>query len=332
MVHVDYVWIDGLDSPLVRSKTKIVTPSVSQKGEMEIQIAEWTFDGSSTNQATTSNSELLLKPHRVYQLSEQHYIALCEVCDPASGEPHETNYRAVLRDKIAESGDKGLWVGFEQEFFITKNDKNVLWPKHGLPPQDTRYYCSSGGPIRHRKLVREHATICNKAGISVVGYNTEVSPGQWEYQVFAEDPLKAADDLWVSRYILQLCCETYDIGIDWHPKPHEGWNGSGCHTNFSTNSMRESGGEELFRAIMEAASAKHAEHMQNYGTLNRMRMTGKHETSSYDEFSWGVGSRNTSVRVPVPTSEEWKGYAEDRRPASNCDPYKVVRCVLEYVE
>lgn len=331
-VHVDYVWVDGLDSPLVRSKTKIVSPTVNQQGEVEIQVGEWSFDGSSTSQATTEDSERLLKPQRLYQLSDQHYIVLCEVCDPATGEPDKTNHRAKLRSHIEGSGDRGLWVGFEQEFFITKDGKNVLWPKSGLPPQDSRYYCSSGGPIRHRKLIREHATICNKAGISVVGYNTEVSPGQWEYQVFANDALKAADDLWISRYILQLCAETYDIGIDWHPKPHEGWNGSGCHTNFSTKLMREEGGEELFNRIMAAAAEKHSSHMTKFGTLNERRMTGTHETSSYDSFSWGVGSRNTSMRVPTQTAEQWKGYAEDRRPASNCDPYRVIDSVLDYAE
>ena len=331
-VHVDYVWVDGLDSPLVRSKTKIVAPTVNQQGEVEIQVGEWSFDGSSTSQATTEDSERLLKPHRLYQLSEQHYIALCEVCDPVSGEPDVTNHRAKLRARIADTGDKGLWVGFEQEFFLTKDGRNVLWPESGLPPQDSRYYCSSGGPIRHRKLVRELATICNKAGISIVGYNTEVSPGQWEYQVFANDALKAADDLWISRYILQLCAETYDIGIDWHPKPHDGWNGSGCHTNFSTTLMREEGGEELFKRVMGVASEKHSLHMAKFGTLNERRMTGTHETSSYDSFSWGVGSRNTSMRVPTQTAEQWKGYAEDRRPASNCDPYRVIDSVLEYVE
>ena len=334
MIHMDYVWVDGLTSPLVRSKTKIVSPAIGEDGEYEVSVPEWNFDGSSTNQATTADSERILQPQRVYQLSDKHYAVLCEVCLPdEERNPHPSNYRAALREKLEEDGlEKSLWLGFEQEFFLTKDDVNVMWPKKGVPPNDTRYYCSSGGPIKHRRLIREFSGLCASVGINVVGYNTEVSPGQWEYQVFGDDPLKAADDLWMSRYLLQLSAETYEIGVSWHPKPHDGWNGSGCHVNFSTAAMRETGGKELFEEIMLAAEKSHTEHMQRYGTLNERRMTGSHETADYNEFSYAVASRAASIRIPHGTSNnDWKGYAEDRRPASNCDPYRVARCVLEYV-
>ena len=334
MVHVDYVWVDGLTSPLIRSKTKIVTPVVGDSGNMEIPVAEWNFDGSSTHQATTEDSERIIQPQRIYKLSDQHYVALCEVCMPDENRtPHPTNYRAVLRERLQATTVEDLWLGFEQEFFFTKNGKNVMWPKDGLPIDDTRYYCSSGGPIKFRKLIREHASLCNSSNVNVVGYNTEVSPGQWEYQVFASDPLQACDDLWISRYLLQLSSETYGIGVNWHPKPYEDWNGSGCHTNFSSKSMRETGGEEMFKSIMDRASTLHQAHMELYGALNNRRMTGIHETSSYDHFTYAAGSRGVSIRIPSSTvASTWKGYAEDRRPASNCDPYRVACCVLEYVE
>ena len=88
----------------------------------------------------------------------------------------------------------------------------------------------------------------------------------------------------------------------------------------------------MFEEMMETASRLHSTHMDCYGTLNNRRMTGEHETSSFEEFSYAVASRGTSVRIPNATAKEWKGYAEDRRPASNCDPYRVAACVLEYVK
>ena len=325
MIHLDYVWVDGLEAPLVRSKTKLVK-------ELDGLPPVWNFDGSSTSQATTEDSERLLQPVRVYKIHDRKMIVLCEVCHP-DGTPHSTNHRNNLVNAIDSVGsDKGLWLGFEQEFFLTVGNRNILWNEDGSEPiQDSRYYCSSGGPIKYRELISEFADLCNDVGIPVVGYNTEVSPGQWEYQVFGDEPVKAADDFWVSRYLLQLAAEEYGLGIDWHPKPHRGWNGSGCHTNFSTTKMREEGGKELFDKIIENAGNLHSHHMDQFGPDNHLRMTGGFETSDYNKFSADVASRATSFRIPSATAENWLGYAEDRRPSSNCDPYKVVKCVFEYV-
>lgn len=34
------------------------------------------------------------------------------------------------------------------------------------------------------------------------------------------------------------------------------------------------------------------------GADNMRRLTGKHETSSIDHFSWGIANRSASVRIP----------------------------------
>ena len=61
-----------------------------------------------------------------------------------------------------------------------------------------------------------------------------------------------------------------------------------------------------------------------YGEGNSARLTGEHETSSMSTFSFGAGNRAASVRIPTDTvKNNGKGYIEDRRPASNIDPYVV---------
>jgi glutamine synthetase len=61
-------------------------------------------------------------------------------------------------------------------------------------------------------------------------------------------------------------------------------------------------------------------------------LTGVHETASFDKISYGVSDRGASIRIPIYTVEHgWKGYLEDRRPASNADPYRVTARIIETV-
>ena len=64
--------------------------------------------------------------------------------------------------------------------------------------------------------------------------------------------------------------------------------------------------------------------MKLYGEDNDQRLTGIHETSSFKKFSYGVGNRAASFRIPTQVRHDnGKGYIEDRRPASNIDAYLV---------
>jgi len=185
-----------------------------------------------------------------------------------------------------------------------------------------------------RSFVEEHADLCIEAGLNFEGINQEVACGQWEFQLFAKGAKKAGDELWIARYLLDRLTEEYGYYIEYHPKPIKGdWNGSGMHANFSNSTLRECGSQEIYEKICESFRSVTKEHIDVYGEYNDQRLTGLHETASINDFSYGVSDRGASIRIPIITVEQgWKGWLEDRRPASNADPYKIAGRIVKTVK
>jgi glutamine synthetase len=293
----------------------------------------WGFDGSSTEQADGSSSDCVLKPVRVYPnpLESKSAIIFCEVWNP-DDTPHSTNTRRKLEETLTDiEDDIDEWVGYEQEYTLYDLDtsKPLGWPVPGEPPPQGDYYC---GRNIGEKVSREHMNACIDAGISICGTNAEVMLGQWEYQIGAGGSIHMSDDLWVARWLLERIAEKHEVVVSLHPKPISGdWNGAGCHTNFSTKEMREEGGDLKIGEAIEKLEPKHQEHIEAYGPDNDQRLTGLHETCDINTFRWGVSDRGASIRVPWQVHRDGKGYLEDRRPSSNCDPYLVAQKLVETI-
>ena len=326
---LEYIWLDGYKPTAnLRSKTKIVE---NFSGKLK-DCPMWSFDGSSTQQAEGGSSDCLLKPVAVHPdpVRKNGFLVMTEVLN-ADGTPHISNGRATIDDD-----DNDFWFGFEQEYFLWDPETNLPlgFPKDQTP--QGQFYCSVGGKNTFgRDVMDDHLDICLEAGINVEGTNAEVAAGQWEFQTFAKGAKQAGDEMWIARYLLERTAEDYGLAIEYHPKPlgNTDWNGSGMHANFSNETLRTCGSQETYEKICEAFRPVVKEHIDVYGAYNDQRLTGEHETQSIDEFSFGVSDRGASIRIPIMTVENgWKGWLEDRRPASNGDPYKIAGRIVKTVK
>ena len=324
---LEYIWIDN--NGQTRSKTMVLqNVNISL-----LNLPEWNFDGSSTNQATGNDSEVIIKPVKIIIDPFQHtytyksYLVLCDTW-LKNGSPHPDNTRVKAQAIFNKHYDENPRYGLEQEFFVTNPMGMPIAWLNGEPTPQGEYYCSNN---IGKDCVIKAFHRCLDAGLHITGMNAEVAPSQWELQI-SDYGINAADEMYLMRYILSRTAAEYGGSISLEPKPVPGdWNGSGCHINFSTSKMRENDGYSYITEAINKLSKKHDLHMKHYGKNNEKRMTGLHETASYDKFTYGVADRSASIRIPTATKKNQCGYFEDRRPAANIDPYVCTSLLLETV-
>lgn len=325
-VMFEYIWLD-VDNNF-RSKTRII--EIENKISVE-NLPNWNYDGSSTGQISGSDSEIFLKPQVIYLnpfvRETTSYLVWCSTYRP-DGSVLSNSTRELALKTFSRNTELKPWFGIEQEYFITDKDGSVLGFNTEL--KQGKYYCgvNSFNGIG-RKIAMTHLEYCLYADLKICGVNAEVAPSQWEYQIGVCEGIEAGDHIWMSRYILCRVAEMEGYNISFHPKPLDNFNGSGCHTNFSTLQMREEkNGMDYINTALKKLEKAHDEHMAIYGNDNHLRMSGSHETSHFNRFTVGKGDRGCSIRVNNDTIANNKGYFEDRRPAANCDPYIVTAAIF----
>ncbi|KAK7111407.1 glutamine synthetase-like [Littorina saxatilis] len=331
-IMCEYIWIDGTGEG-IRSKCRTLNEEPQKPTDFPI----WNFDGSSTYQAEGSNSDMYLYPCAIFKdpfRGGKNKLVLCEVFK-YNKTPAETNRRKPCNEVMERAKASIPWFGIEQEYSLLDYDGHPLgWPKNGFPGPQGPYHCGVGANRVYGRDVQEaHYRACLYAGVKIAGCNAETMPAQWEFQVGPCEGITMGDHLWIARYILHRVAEDFGIVVTLDPKPMEGdWNGAGAHCNYSTEAMRKDGGVKEIEKAIEKLSKHHVRHIKAYdpnkGKDNERRLTGHHETSSIHDFSAGVANRGSSIRIPRQVAEDGKGYLEDRRPSSNCDPYSVTEVLV----
>ncbi|MEO6123676.1 MAG: glutamine synthetase beta-grasp domain-containing protein, partial [Ilumatobacteraceae bacterium] len=151
--QAEYIWLDGTSpTPLMRSKTKIV------RDDELTTFPIWSFDGSSTGQATGDHSDCVLRP--VFSCPDPlrggaNVLVLCDVLISDDMKPHPTNTRATCEKAYKKYAKQGMIFGLEQEYTMLKLDGSPLgFPSGGFPLPQGPYYCGVGaGRVIGREII-----------------------------------------------------------------------------------------------------------------------------------------------------------------------------------
>ncbi|GLD66955.1 glutamine synthetase-like protein [Lates japonicus] len=324
--QVTYVWIDKTKEHL-QCKTRTLNKEPAGIRDIPEWDTFWT-DGDPT--------EVILIPVRMFRdpfTLDPNKLVLCEVLDskrdPIGG--HQRSHCVKVMEEVKQFEP---WFGMEQEYMLFGLDgKPFGWSPQGCPL--TGVSCAVGiTKVYGRDICICHYRACLYAGVMICGTNAEALASQWEFQVGPCEGTESGDHLWMARYILHRVCEDFGVVASLDAKPfRQSVYTSGCHTNFSTKEMRSEGGLLYIEEAIRRLSRRHSQHLRVYdprgGADNMSRLCSQSLTSSYDEFSAAAARRNVSVRIPDHVSRRGCGYFEDRRPAANCDPYSVMRALIE---
>lgn len=318
----EYIWIGGNDMD-IRSKCMTLPVDVDQTN-----LPIWNYDGSSTNQALGTDSEVYIKPRKVYPdpfRLGNHILVFCDTWYP-NGDPTASNFRQIAAKVLDKVTDHEPWFSVEQEYIFFRKSTNwpLGFPIGGYAKPQGLYYCGIGADaVLGRKIMDAHYMACLHAGLKISGMNAEVMLGQWEFQLGPCQGIDIGDQLWVARYILLRCAELFGVNVNWDPKPlvSNDWNGSGGLFNYSTKETRAAGGYATILDYVGKLEKCHDEFIRVCGINAKKRLIGKNESSHWKTFTYGVADRTASVRIPMISHTNQCGYIEDRRPASNMDPY-----------
>ena len=127
----EYIWLGGNNELRAKSRTvnlKVTQEELKTRDIMKELLSpdmyeDWTYDGSSTYQASGDDSEVILKPVAVFTdpfRKAPNVLVLCETYKP-NGEPMPNNHRHKANELFDEHLDLKPWYGMEQEFYLMEN-------------------------------------------------------------------------------------------------------------------------------------------------------------------------------------------------------------------
>lgn len=258
---------------------------------------------------------------------------ICDVYRPG-GTPFEGDPRYILKKVIAQAAEMGYTfdVGPECEFFLYHTDDN------GQPTTITHEKAGyfDLGPIDLGENARRDMVLTlEDMGFEIESSHHEVAPGQHEIDFRYDEALTAADNIMTFKLAVKTIAKQHGLHASFMPKPKEGVNGSGMHTNLSLSRN----GKNIFSDASDPYGlSKEAywfigglmKHIRGMAAITNplvnsyKRLVPGFEAPVY--IAWSGTSRSPLIRIPYRRGENTR--IELRCPDPSSNPYLVLAVCL----
>jgi len=259
------------------------------------------------------------------------------ICDVYTTEhlPFEGDPRYILKknlEKLKALDIEKFNIGVEPEFFLFKLDEK------GKP---TMEFSDLGGyfdlaPIDGSEDVRRDIVLeLEKMGFDMEVSHHEVAYGQHEINFHFDNALEACDNIQTFKIVVKNVARRHGYHATFMPKPIQGINGSGMHTNCSLSK----GGVNLFydpntENQLSNVALKFIAGVMKYAqeftlltnpTINSYkRLVSGYEAPCY--ISWSDANRSTMIRIPAARGKGTRIEVRSVDPSAN--PYLAMSGLL----
>ncbi|MBA2652122.1 MAG: type I glutamate--ammonia ligase [Tatlockia sp.] len=345
-----------------RGKDQHITIPISAVDDDFVENGKM-FDGSSIKGWQKIHlSDLALLPDFSTIMPDPFYqdntlIVRCDVVDPQTSLPYDRDPRAIAKRgevylKSTGIADKA-YFGPEPEFFIfddVRSHTSMRGAFYEIDSSEGQWNSGKiieGGNIGHRPSVKSgyfpvppvdslqdlRSAICltleELLGIQVETHHHEVATaGQCEIGIRYDTTVKKADQLQITKYVIQNVAHNYGKTATFMPKPLVGDNGNGmhCHQSLMKDGVNLFAGDQ-YAGLSETALyyiggiIKHARALNaftNPATNSYKRLVPGYEAPVL--LAYSARNRSAAIRIPYVSTPNARRI-EVRFPDPMANPY-----------
>ena len=258
---------------------------------------------------------------------------ICDVYN-TDGKPFEGDPRYVLKREIEKARQLGYEfnVGPECEFFLFHTDDESR--PTTITHENASYF--DLGPIDYGENARRDMVLTlEDMGFEIEASHHEVAPAQHEIDFKYDEALTTADNIMTFKLSVKTIAKRHGLHATFMPKPKEGVDGSGMHTNMS---LYKDGVNVFYDAEDANGLSKEAyyfigglmKHIKAITAIanplinSYQRLLPGYEAPVY--IAWSAKNRSPLIRIPAAREDGTR--VELRSPDPSCNPYLLLAVCL----